>query len=148
MHVRRANMGDIPWLISAGELAQAEAPHYSRYTAGITQQYKALVGMLQFPEHVFIGVCEDETGFVIGALEPTIWFAEVNAVQNLLWVHPDKRGTSRAWRLVEAIEDWARTHGAVRILNGVSSGVKEEATGRFYVKLGYSPMGMSYFKEL
>ena len=148
MEIRRANMGDIPWLISAGELAQAEAPHYTRYTPGIALQYKALVGMLQFPEHVFIGVCGDETGFVCGALEPTVWFAETNAVQNLLWVHPAKRGTSRAWRLVSAFEDWARAHGAARILNGVSSGLDEARVGRFYEKLGYAPLGMSYFKEL
>lgn len=148
MQVRRAHMGDIPWLIEAGEAAQAEAPHYRDYRQDLAQQYKALVGMLQFPEQVFIGVCDDETGFLVGSMEPTIWFAERVAVQGLLWVAATRRGTPRAWRLIQAFEDWARAQGAARILNGVSSGLDEERTGRFYEKMGYLPMGMGYFKEL
>lgn len=146
--IRPATLSDIPWLLEAGALAQQEAPHYADLPTSPADQYKRLVGVLQFPDAVCIRVVEDCTGFICGALEPAVWFQTMYAVQNLLWVHPDYRGTRRAWRLVGAFEQWAREHGATRIVNGVSSGVTEERTGRFYQKMGYLPMGPSFYKEL
>lgn len=146
--IRPATIADIPWLIEAGAHAQQEAPHYADLPTSSADQYKRLVGVLQFPDAVCIRVVEDHTGFLCGALEPAVWFQTMYAVQNLLWVHPDHRGTRRAWRLVGAFEQWAREHGATRIINGVSSGVAEERTGRFYQKMGYLPMGPSFYKEL
>ena len=145
MQVRPASLADIPWLIEAGEQARQEAPTYGSLTAHPGDQYKRLVLILRRPDLVFVGVCDDATGFVIGALEPTVWFDEVVAVQNLLWVTPAKRGTARAWRLVAAFEQWAIGTEATRVVSGVSSGLD---IGVFYERLGYTPMGMSYYKEL
>lgn len=146
--IRSATLSDIPWLLEAGALAQQEAPHYANLPANSADQYKRLVGILQFPDAICIRVVEDHTGFICGALEPAVWFQAVYAVQNLLWVHPDYRGTRRAWRLVTAFEEWARERGATRIINGVSSGLMEERTSGFYAKLGYLPMGPTFYKEL
>lgn len=148
MIIRPATLGDIPWLLEAGSLAQQEAPSYASLPSDPTAQYKRLVSILQFPNAVCIRVVDDQTGFICGALEPTVWFEATYAVQNLLWVTPAKRGSSRAWRLVAAFEEWARERGALRVLNGVSSGLEEERTSRFYRKMGYSSAGPTFSKEL
>jgi len=146
--IRTATIADIPWLIDAGAMAQAESPWYGPLPTNHPEQYKRLVRIMQLPDHVCIRVVDDESGFICGALEPAVWFETTYAIQNLLYVKPAFRGTSRAWRLVAAFEAWARERGASRVLNGVSSGINEELVGRFYEKMGYLPMGQSYYKEL
>ena len=146
--IRPATLADIPWLIEAGAIAQKESIHYADLPASPSEQYKRLVRILQCPNAVCIRVVDDGTGFICGALEPAVWFETIYAVQSLLWVVPGKRGTWRAWRLIAAFEQWAKERGASRAVNGVSTGLNEELTGRFYMKMGYRPMGPSYFKEL
>lgn len=148
MIIRSAHLGDIPWLIEAGFAAQQESPAYASLPSDPALQYKRLTGILQFPDAICIRVADDQTGFICGALEPSVWFEATYAVQNLLWVTPSKRGSSRAWRLVAAFEEWARQRGAKRILNGVSSGLEESRTSSFYLKMGYSPAGPTFSKEL
>jgi GNAT superfamily N-acetyltransferase len=146
--IRPATLADIPWLIEAGALAQQEAPHYADLPSDPADQYKRLVGILQFPEAVCLQMVDDCTGFVCGALEPAVWFQAVYAVQNLLWVHPNHRGTRRAWELVRAFEQWARRQGANRLIVGVSSGVLEDRTSSFYGRMGYQQMGPAFYKEV
>lgn len=148
MIIRPAILTDIPWLIEAGARAQMEAPEYADLPTDHTLQARRLTRLLQFPDAVCIRVVEDGTGFICGALEPAIWFEAMYAVQNLLWVDPARRGSGRAWRLVAALETWALEQGACGVWNGISSGLDEERTGSFYVKMGYRPRGQTYFKEL
>lgn len=146
--IRPATLMDIPWLLEAGAQAQEESPVYANLPTSAPERYKRLVRILQCPEAVCIRVVEDRTGFICGTLEPAVWFEQLYAVQNLLWVHPDRRGTARAWRLVAALEQWARDHGATKIYNGISSGIEEERTERFYSKMGYRAAGPTFVKEL
>jgi GNAT superfamily N-acetyltransferase len=148
MNIRPAVLDDIPWLIEAGARAQKEAPHYADLPANPAEQYKRLVRLLLRPEYVCVRVVDDGTGFVFGALEPAVWFETTYAVQGLLWVDPVRRGSRRAWRLVASFEEWAVERGASRIYNGVSSGINESLTSRFYQKLDYRPAGSSFVKEL
>lgn len=148
MIIRSATLADVPWLIEAGARAQQESPVYAHLPTDPAAQYKRIVGLLQFPDAICVRVVEDRTGFICGTLEPAVWFETAYAVQNLLWVAPAKRGSSRAWRLVAAFETWAHARGACRIINGVSSGLEEDRTSRFYLKMGYLPAGPTFSKEL
>lgn len=146
--IRRAGLQDIPWIMEAKARAKAESPHYAGYTTKVGEQYKRLVSLILHTDLVFIGVCEDQTGYVVGSIEPTIWFEEYIAAMHLLWVAPEKRGTLRAWRLVQAFEEWAKSRGARQIIAGVSSGVSEHTAERLYEGMGFHPMGRNFCKEL
>lgn len=145
--IRVASLGDVSWLVEAGARAQQESPFYAEYTSNAAEQYKRIVRLLLRPELICIRVVEDGSGFICGTLEPTVWFEETLATVNLLWVAPEKRGTWRAWRLVEAFELWARGKAA-RVVIGVSSGINESLVERFYAKMGYTRQGSNFVKVL
>lgn len=145
--IRLATVADVGWLIEAGERAQAESPVWSAFIANPGDQYLRVARMLRCPELVYIGVCADQSGFVCGSLEPTVWFAENLAVMSLVWVAPEKRGTWRAWRLIESFELWARPR-ASRVRLEVSESPGAALVARFCRKLGYVPMGQTFLKEL
>lgn len=146
--IRPASTQDIDWMIAAGDLATEEAPFFRGMERDYAEQANALGRMLFIPELVCVRVVGDQTGFLIGSLEPTLWFKARFAVQNLLWVHPEKRGSWRAWRLIAAFEQWAREQGAMKVVMATDSGVAPEKTERLYKKMGYTVTGVQSIKEL
>lgn len=146
--IRPATHADLDWMIPAGDRAALESPHYAGVERDHGQRYKVLARMLLVPELVCVNVVGDRTGFVIGSLEPGVWFTPRVAVQSLLWVEPSRRGSWRAWRLVASFENWARANGASRVISGTDSGIESEKTERFYRKLGYTVSGVQCYKEL
>ena len=147
MNIRLGQIADIPWLLELGDRAQREAPNYAQLHGDVSTRYKRLVLLLQSPTLVHIAVCDDQSGFICGAVEPSIWFEEAFASVNLLYVVPEKRSTSRAWRLLASFEQWGKALGAAGCLTNVTSGVQEELTARFYRKMGYQPQGLCFYKE-
>lgn len=56
-----------------------------------------------------------------------------------MWVAADHRGTPVAVQLVEAVVDWARRQGAVRVGLWVADG--NARARRFYERIGFVPIG-------
>lgn len=66
----------------------------------------------------------------------------------ILYVTPEHRGGSAAPRLIKAYEKWARSSGVREIQIGVSTGVREERTARFFEKLGFGDRAIYYRKRV
>jgi len=100
----------------------------------------------------FMALAEQGSGQAIGMItgQPCIYvFAPgISAQHDIFYVRPENRGSSAAFLLVQAFEDWARTIDAREIRLAVHTGLFPERTGRFYQKLGYRHMGGNYMKEI
>ncbi len=98
--------------------------------------------------NAIVGMIEPDKGFMIGAIFNPWYSKQLQAVEQLLYVHPAHRGGMLAVRLIKAFEALARDRGAAWIDVGATSGMEEERTRDLYVRLGYEPKGQSLRKKL
>lgn len=88
-------------------------------------------------------------GVALGQLTRYILCPEKSfAVDHIVYVRQDKRGTSAAYRLVKEFESWAKQKGATEVSFGVSTGIHPDKTHDFYVRMGYNHTGGIYKKPL
>jgi len=86
--------------------------------------------------------------FMVGMVSETFLNEERNAYEKALFVLPEHRGGSTAFRLVRNFEEWARGRGAVKIWLGQSVGQNQDSTLRFFERLGYQRQGFITCKTL
>lgn len=102
-------------------------------------------------DHSFFHVATHEgtvIGFMIGEVAPYGFHDTSFAYDRLLYVSPDRRGGVAARMLINAFERWAQDKGASRILLGITTGTRTDATEAFYNKLGYNTVGVLTMKEI
>lgn len=87
------------------------------------------------------------TGFFVGCVQPLYFNGKKQAVDLILFAVNDKRGMLAAKYLIEDFEKWALGKGAVIIDLGITTGIREERTEKFYEALGYKRTGSIYRKE-
>ena len=85
---------------------------------------------------------------LLGHVSETFFGRTVMAQQNLLYCLPPFRGAQLGKRLVRTFEAWARTYGAVYVVQSVSSGLHEDRTVRLLEHCGYEHAGTLLRKEL
>lgn len=87
-------------------------------------------------------------GFLIGSLAAHGFHDDTFAYDRMVYVTPTRRGGAAARMLVTAFEQWAISKGAARVLLGITTGTRTDATEAFYNKLGYNTVGVLTMKEL
>ena len=85
------------------------------------------------------------TGFLALLKLPHPMNGDLYAEELAWWVAPEARGGSAAGRLLRAAEKWARDQGLRVIKMGAPVG---SPVGAHYVRLGYSPLEVTYTKRL
>ena len=147
--IRVAEQKDIESLVEFGRLLHKE----SSYSNGsyVDDKVRDLMSGLIGSEYGAVFVSEID-GRVIGAFAGGItehWFSnDLHAFDYSFYVLPDFRGGSSAYRLLLAFEMWARAKGALEIDIGITTGIQEEKTQRFYEKMGFVQTGRLFGKVL
>lgn len=91
------------------------------------------------------GVC---VGF-IGAVIAPFFFSDYERATDVgFYILPEYRGGREAFKLLRAIEDWAREQGVTEMFMGHSVGGKIEEIKKFYVHNGYKIGGFNSMKNL
>lgn len=90
----------------------------------------------------------EAVGFLWGFCCQLPWNPTKLAMDTLLYVEPQYRGSRAGYMLVRAWESWAQERGAKAVQLSVASGIHEEKTGEFYQRMGYTHIGTEYRKEL
>lgn len=70
------------------------------------------------------------------------------AVQEVLFVLPEKRGTRAAAMLMRELLIWARTIGANEIVGGNDNEFNSERTARFLSRFGFKAVGYAMRREV
>lgn len=134
--VRKAELSDIPMLMSLGQQMIQESPVFKQLTPDLDKQ-KLVLEKAVISAQVCVYILEDLTGFFIGHLESYPWFKETYACEDVFFVLPEYRGTTRAVRLLKAFESWCTTQKITHIKIGISTNVELERTKKFYRGMGF-----------
>lgn len=90
------------------------------------------------------GLC----GFIVACLASPLFSTTVYCHHHIYYVKPESRGSSAAYRLVKAFEQWGRDNGATLCEIAIDTGLFIERTTSFYHKLGFQTIGAKFIKEL
>ena len=90
---------------------------------------------------------EECIGFGAFSVNPSFFGHDLTATDLLLYVIPEKRGSTVAMRILKEYEKWAISQNVTEISLGISTGINVENTGKFYEMLGYRKESILYVKE-
>jgi len=141
--------------LSALELGQRYVAEVGEY-AGLEYDAALAVGrMLEavYDERQLFVLSLNEKGVPVGMLwavcAPILpWTPAPIAMDQIVYVLPEYRGTSHGIKLIRHYEQWAEDKGAVEIRLSIASGVHEHRTGKLYQKIGYSHLGSQYRRKI
>lgn len=113
MKVRRANEGDLPWLLTElTQFAEFADTKYSMLPPKESTRKEILKALMK--EHVFLIAEKDgggRTGFVAGLVVPHLLNPDILVFyETFWWVALEYRGSSAGLRLLDAVVVWAKEH--------------------------------------
>lgn len=150
-YVRAATELDaMPCLVLA-ERYMEEAGEYSGLSFDPDTAVSNMLGSVNRPDHLFlVAVSGREVVGMLWAVCSIVvpWSSDLVALDQILYVVPELRGSHVGIRLLNEYVIWAESLGAKEIRLSVASGVHEEKTGRLYNKLGYSHLGSQYRRKI
>ena len=150
--IREATAFDALTVLCLAESYLEEAGEY----AGLSYDSSLAIGNMMLatkdPNQLFILSLNSEKE-VVGMLWAVCvaalpWSPEKVALDQIVYVSPEYRGTRHGLDLLRAYEDWAEEEGASEIRLSIASGVHETKTSKLYQKLGYSHLGSQYRRKL
>lgn len=147
MKARKAQPEDIGTLIELLLLMREESPVYRPFTPEFGKAYKTLLTFILNPD-VLVLILDDASGMFIGKVEPSLWFEESVAWEEILFVKKELRGNGGAQDMVEVFEHWAKERGVAETCLVLNTEVTFEKTFNFYERLGYKPSGAIFHKEV
>ena len=86
------------------------------------------------------------TGVLVGYLTPYVFSQELHAVETALYVIPDKRGSSAAFKLIKNFEQWAISKDAREVIITIRSDINKHRVTKLYNKLGFQSEGSFHSK--
>lgn len=92
---------------------------------------------------------EKPCGLIIGLKAPFVFGEGDYTCEVMWWVDPEHRKSSGALRLLEAYEYWSKNIAHAHYTQMVALvGVEEDRLGHLYERKGYSPVEITYLKEI
>lgn len=146
--IRPATNDDIPRIIELGHLLHQTSSYASMtFDPGMAASFiESLISGLGV---VFVA---DVGGVIVGGIAGGIteqWFSsDLLAFDYSFFIDPKVRSGITATRLMLTFTEWARLKGAKNIQIGITTGINEEGTARFYRSLGFVDSGLFFNKEL
>lgn len=106
----------------------------------------------QYPDKFFIAYTknanEEITGLLMGQLSVEYFSGRTIANDLGMFVHPIHRGGTIFYRMLKSFEQWAKEHGASKMILYHSTGIEPEKTKKLFTKLEYEEFGSIFDKEL
>lgn len=80
-------------------------------------------------------------GGIAGSVAPQ-WFSdELLGFEYSFFVEPGARNSGAAVKLLLAFKNWCAARGAKKVRIGITTGIQEELTGKFYRRMGFNDAG-------
>ena len=150
-HVRAVEPTDEQLLeaVTLGAAFVQESPEYRSLAPAVANMIEFAYNARANPMFFFnVAVRDNDViGFMICERAPYGFTDKEFAFDRLLYVAQDKRGGVAARTLINAFETWCSSHNIVRIMLGVTTGLRTEQTEKLYNKLGYDTVGVVTMKE-
>lgn len=148
--IRKATLLDLLAFVPLGESYHGEAQKHGNFPLSLDQTLQNAATAIMREESVILLAFSDAdpAGFLWGGCYALPWSDKKLAMDTLLYVKPEHRGTRVSFLLMQAWERWAKESGAVEVQISVASGIHEDKTIQFYERLGYKQIGTQYRKEV
>ncbi len=149
MKIRTMKKCDIPLLVGHGKRMHEESD-FKNLDYSEDKCAKLCIEILKNSKYLCV-IAEDEGtfyGFFIGYITDYYFGNDWIAEDFLLYVIPNRRGTSAAKWLIGYFEAWATVNGASYTCLGCTTGLNEKKTVGFYERLGYHHKGTLMQKYL
>jgi GNAT superfamily N-acetyltransferase len=152
MPIRNAELKDIPMLVEGGSRIHA-LTRFNHFPFSAQKTAESLAAIIRHDKgrYAFFVAENSEkkiVGALIGVMEQQLfseaWVATVMHVDVL----PEARMGGYAVRLIRAFEQWAKNRNAFEINLATGSGVAVEKVSGFVEKLGFTPVGKNFVKEV
>jgi GNAT superfamily N-acetyltransferase len=142
------NREDAEALIKVGETFMKES-RFGNHAYNPEKVWAVLDQTIVNPHRFFIAYDDQFQGLFLLAMSRHYFSDDLFAGDLAFYVTPEKRGSSLAYRLFKAGEEWARKEGAkeLTIMHNTGIGYEGEQSN-FYTKLGFTDVGRIYTKEL
>lgn len=141
--IRPATLDDLDAMLALGAAMHTESPAYD-YMPWAADKVRALMASLIASPDGLALVAERDgeiVGGFIGMVFEHFFSTALVAQDFALFVSPDKRGGLLGAQLLKAYVAWARSRGAVKIQQGITTGVHEAASARLCEAVGFRPAG-------
>lgn len=110
--------------------------------------WSVLDATVRFPNKFFIAYDDQFKGFIIMAIQEHYWSHHKWASDLVIYVVPEHRGSSLAFRLVKAAEKWATECGAQEMTILHNTEINTDAGVQFFNGVGYRTVGNILTKDL
>lgn len=91
-------------------------------------------------------------GAIVGGIAGGVaewWFSdERHGYEFSFFVREDARNAFTSVKLVNSFRIWCTRQGAKKVRLGITTGIHEESTGKFYRMLGFEPAGTLFSLEV
>lgn len=150
--IRRAKHSDVPNLIPLGRHFHDASGYASIIPFSEAALADLALGMINNPERATI-IVHDQDGSIVGMcggmIVPSLLNQDVLLATELFWwVEEQHRSGIGAIRMLNAMEVWARSNGAVSLTMMTLDRMNADSIGRVYERLGFRPAERTYLKEL
>lgn len=109
--------------------------------------WNVLGATIKFPSKFFIAYDDQFKGFILMQIQEHYWGHHRWASDLAVYVAPEYRGTSLAYRLVKKAEEWAKQVGANEMTILHNTEINTEDGTRFFNGVGYRTAGHILTKE-
>jgi GNAT superfamily N-acetyltransferase len=149
MRIRSYEERDYPSLLLLGAYMHYESDFAQfEFNPDRVRQLEALV-LTSLNHYCF--VAENDKGIIgafVGGVAEFFFSHDKFGFDYLLYIRPEFRGSSAAYRLMLAAMTFCKNAGAKQLRFGVSTGINPEEADRFYKKLGFQQSGILYTRLL
>lgn len=148
MRVEVATPDDAPALAALGEMlhdtsSYAGIPYNRAKVEDLMRNLAAGAGV------VFVVRREGE---IVGGIAGSVaawWFSdELHGYEFSFFVRPDARNAFASIKLISAFRIWCKARGAKKLRMGITTGIHEDSTGKFYRLLDFKDAGTLFQLEL
>lgn len=150
MTIRLMRDEDVGRLIELGRLMHLES-RYKHLDYSETKLAALADQILNDPSTWIALVYEDEHGDIpgmfVGYVTEHFFGYDKMSCDLLLYVRPDKRGSSIGPRLIKAYETIARDLGTKDMGLGATTNIAKDRTRQLYERLGYTTVGYAFRKD-
>lgn len=147
--VREATVLDTLSLAKLGIRYSKEARNHDHYPVDVEEMINNGVAST-LNENSCILVCfrdDQPIGLLWGHCHKLPWSKNKLAMDTILYVVPEYRKTKAGYLLMKEWEVWGKSKGAKEVQISIASGIHEEESIQFFIRMGYSLVGSQYRKE-
>lgn len=142
MFVRLALESDLERFVELSRLAVEESAPHVGFDADVVRQTFHRYLYTANPTIFLIDDNREVPAFLLATMSQYRFFPSLFTTQEVLFVHPAKRGTQAAALLVGELVRWSERLGAVEITGGNDNGLFSEKTARLLEHFGFERVGI------